>query len=107
MSLPAEGGRALGVLLRVVQQLPELFFLFLVKLVGLGAKELPLQIGNDRLGLGQLLGLLLEFLLRHRQLPLQPRGIRGQPGRIPGKCAQQFLGGLHPWRSSRKPRPKG
>ena len=63
----AQGCRALGLLLRIAQQLTELLFLFLIELVGLGAKELAFQIGNDRLGFGQLLRLLREFLLRLRQ----------------------------------------
>ena len=54
--LPAQGRRALGLLLSIAQQLAKLLFLFLVELIGLGAKEFAFQIGNDRLGLGQLLG---------------------------------------------------
>jgi hypothetical protein len=112
--LPAQGRSALALLLSVAQQLAQLLFLFLVKLVGLGAKEFPFQIGNDRLGLGQLLRLehelllgLCLFLLRLRQLLLQLHGIPGQPGRIIGKLAQEFFGGLHPWSASRKPRHNG
>ena len=37
--LLAQGRRALGLLLSIAQQLTELLFLFLIELVGLGAKE--------------------------------------------------------------------
>ena len=105
--LLAQGCRALSLLLSIAQQLTELRFLFLIELVGLGSEELSFQIGNDRLGFGQLLRLLLEFLLRQRQLPLELSGILQQPGRIMGQLPQNFLGRLHPWRTSRKLRRNG
>ena len=45
----------------------ELLFLFLIELIGFGAKELSFQIGNDRLGFGQLLRPQREFLFRAGQ----------------------------------------
>ena len=104
--LLANGGRTLVLLLRIAQQLPELLLLFLIELVGFGAKEFSLQLGDDRLGFGQLLRLLLKFLLPLgcllTQLPelfLQLESIIGQSRQIIGKFAQQFFGRLHPWAS--------
>jgi hypothetical protein len=101
-------------LLSIAQQLAELLFLLFIELVGLGTKELSFQIGNDGLSFGQLLRLEREiplslhlFLPRLRQLLLQLRGICRQPGRIIGKLAQQFFGGLHPWSTSRNLRHNG
>jgi hypothetical protein len=98
--LLAQGRRALALLLHLAQQLTELLFLFLVELVGLGAEKLSFQIGNDRLGFGQ-------FLLSLRQLTLELSGILQQPGRVIGQLPQNFIGRLHPWSTSRKPRRNG
>ena len=64
--LLAQGRSALALLLSIAQQLTQLLFLLLIELVGLGAEELSFQIGNDCLGLGQLLRFERELLLSLR-----------------------------------------
>ena len=105
--LPAQGRRTLALVLSIAQQLTQLLLLLFIKLVGLGTKEFSFQIGNDRLGLGQLLRLERQFLLRLGQSPLEPGGILQQPGRIIGQLPQDFFRGLHPWSTCRKPRHNG
>ena len=84
------------------------------ELVGLGAEELSLELGDDRLRLGQLLRFLLKFLLRLgrllTQLPelfLQLQSIIDQSSRIVRKLHQQFLGCLQARSASRKLPLKG
>ena len=50
-------------LLDILEQLLELLLLLGVELVSFGAKEFPFELGDESLGLGQLLSLLPEFLL--------------------------------------------
>jgi len=118
----------LVLLLNIAQQLSELPLLLLIELVGLGAKELAFELGNDRLGLGQLLRLqrqlllglcqlllglrqlvrfVLQGLLGLTQLLLQLPNIFQPPGRILGQPPQDFFRRFHLWSASRKPRHSG
>ena len=92
----------------------ELLFLLLIELVGLGAKELSFQIGNDRLGFGQLLRLEREFLLSLRLfLPAcascccNCAAYSANPAGLSANSRNSSSGRLHPWSTSRKLRRNG
>ena len=59
----AQGRGTLALLLNIPHQLPQLLLLLGPEFVSLGTEELPFELGNDGLSLGQVLRFLLEFLL--------------------------------------------
>ena len=68
---PAQGRGSLILLLNIPNQLPKLLLLLSVELVGLSAKEFAFPLGDERLGLGQLLSLLAKFVFGLREVPLR------------------------------------
>ena len=108
-------------LLNIPNQLPKLLLLLGVELVGLGAEEFSFKLGDERLGLGQLLSLLAKFVLGLGEVPLrggkllagltqlllERRDIFHQPLRMLRRLPQQFFPALHAQRASRKLRRSG